>query len=109
MKKYVYLIVVLFLSVSCSKEEHEYFATIYGIVSDYASNEPLGNATVVLSPGGVTKTTDDNGYFEFPDLTPQQYTITVQKTGYRSNRKSVIAVVNERTETNMLLTMNQQN
>lgn len=109
MKKYIYLIVLIVLSISCSKEEHEYFATIYGIISDYTSNEPVGNATIVLSPGGVTKTTDDNGYFEFSELTPQQYTITVQKTGYQSNRKSVTAVVNERTEANMLLTMNSQN
>ncbi len=103
MKKYIYLILLLILSVSCSKEEHEYFSTLYGVISDSESNEPISDATIVLSPGGETKTTDDNGYFEFPELTPQQYTITVQKTGYQSNRKSVTAVVNEKTEANILL------
>lgn len=103
MKRYLYLAVLSVLLMACSKEEHEYFSTLYGVISDSESNEPISDAIVVLSPGGETKTTDDNGYFEFLELTPQQYTITVQKTGYQSNRKSVTAVVNEKTEANILL------
>jgi hypothetical protein len=37
----------------------------------------------------------DDGRFEFKDLEAVQYTITVQKTGYQTNRKTVTAVAGE--------------
>jgi hypothetical protein len=91
---------------SCSKTEYDPFATLYGTVSDSETGDPISNATVVLSPGGKTKTTGADGRYEFPDLDAAQYTITVQKTGYQTNRKTVTAVVSESTEANIPLTKN---
>jgi len=88
----------------CSKKEQDMFATLYGVVSDSATGELISGASVVLSPGGKTKTTGTDGRFEFNDLDPAQYTITVQKTGYSTNRKTVTAVVNESIEANIPLT-----
>ncbi len=88
---------------SCSKEEHNLSATLYGVISDHETGEPIGNVSVVLSPGGKTKTTGSDGTFEFPDLDPAQYTITVQKAGYQTNRKTVTAVISEKTEANIPL------
>ena len=106
--KRIFLMCVAALGIlcGCDKKEYDSFATVYGTVNDVATGEPLENANVVLSPGGKTKTTGTDGRFEFADLDPQQYTITVQKTGYQTNRKTVTAVVAEKTEANITLTAN---
>jgi len=88
----------------CSEDEYDMFATLYGVVSDHYTGDPLGSATVTLSPGGKTFVTGSDGRFEFNDLEPMQYTITVQKTGYQTNRKTVTAVVGEKTPANIPLT-----
>ena len=90
----------------CVKPEYELYATIYGVISDHDTGEPIAVASVVLSPGGKTKTTGSDGRYEFTDLDAQQYTITVQKTGYKTNRKTVNAVPAESTEVNIPLTKN---
>ncbi len=105
MKKMILIcLIMLPLLTACNKEEFDSFGTIYGIVSDSSTGNPLGNATVILSPGGETKTTGNDGYFEFKDVTPRQYTVSVQKVGYLSNRKSITAIVGESVETNISLT-----
>ena len=105
MKKYYYVcLATLFMfATGCSKTEYDNFASLYGVVSDNATGAPVTNATIVLSPGGTTKTTGNDGRFEFSELEPQQYTVTVQKAGYQTNRKSVTAVVGERIEVNITL------
>ena len=102
----ILLIYALLLGVfaGCTKEEHNLYATIYGVISDHETGEPIANASVVLSPGGKTKTTGTDGQYEFLDLDAAQYTITVQKTGYQTNRKTVTAVAAEKTEANIPLT-----
>jgi len=107
MKKFILLTGCVLLLVcfgSCNKKEHEMFAMLYGIVNDHETGELIAGASVVLSPGGRTQTTGVDGRYEFLDLDPQQYTITVQKTGYQTNRKTVTAVVGEKTEANIPLT-----
>jgi len=95
---------LLLVCAGCSKTEPNLYATLYGIVSDSETGEPIANANVALSPGGKTKTTGTDGQYEFLSLDPQQYTITVQKTGYQTNRKTVTAVSSEKTEANIPLT-----
>lgn len=90
----------------CAKEEHSIYATLYGAVTDSETVQPISGATVTLSPGGKTQTTGANGSYEFADLDAQQYTLTVQKTGYQTNRKTVTAVAAEKTEANITLTKN---
>lgn len=92
------------LFTACSSSDHDVYSTIYGIVSDAATGEPIESATVQLSPGGATKLTGSDGYFEFNDLTSQQYTVTVQKDGYSTNRKSITAVLGEKNHLNITLT-----
>ncbi|MBQ7661840.1 MAG: carboxypeptidase regulatory-like domain-containing protein [Prevotella sp.] len=105
MKKILLLcLMALPLFLSCTKEENDSFGTLYGVVSDVKTGSPLDNVTVTLSPGGTTKLTGSDGLFEYSELTPQQYTITVQKTGYQTNRKTLSAVVGEKTEANITMT-----
>lgn len=105
MKKIILLcLMTLPILLSCSKEEQDSFGTLYGVVSDAKTGNPLDNVTVTLSPGGTTKQTGSDGQFEFAELTPQQYTITVQKTGYHTNRKTLSAIVGEKTQANITMT-----
>ena len=110
MKKVIWLLSCIILTgmySGCAKKEHDMYASLYGTISDHEKGEPISNASVVLSPGGKTKTTGTDGYYEFNDLDPRQYTITVQKSGYTTNRKTINAVVGEKTEANILLTKNE--
>lgn len=108
MKKILFLcLMALPLLFSCSKEEQDSFGTLYGVVSNTQTGDPLSNVTVTLSPGGTTKLTGSDGLFEYSELTPQQYTITVQKAGYQTNRKTLSAVVGEKTEANITMTPQQ--
>ena len=106
MKKIINILIVLLplLFSSCTSSEYDVFASVYGIVSDNTTGEPISGATVQLSPGGATQLTGSDGYFEFDDLTPQQYTVTVQKDGYLTNRKNVTAVLGTKTNANITLT-----
>ena len=89
---------------SCSKEEQDSFGTLYGIVTNSQTGDAISSVTVTLSPGGTTKLTGSDGLFEYNELTPQQYTITVQKPGYQTNRKYVSAVVGEKVQVNITMT-----
>ena len=98
------VLLIVFTASSCKKKEYNMFADLYGIVTDFDSNDQISGATVTLSPGGKTQVTGADGRFEFLDLDPQQYTITVQKAGYQTNRKTITAVIGEKTEANIQLT-----
>jgi len=110
MKKIVFLGIATLLLIivsSCSKEEISTYSGLYGIVSNAATADALSGVSVVLSPGGVSQVTGDDGRFQFNDLDPAQYTITVQKPGYQTNRKTVTAVARQQTEAN--ITMSKSN
>ena len=90
---------------SCSNtNDYEIFGSIHGTVTDFSSGQPLENATVVLSPTGLSKSTDTDGYFKFESLETQQYTITVQKQGYQPNRKTVTAIAGEDIQADVQIT-----
>jgi hypothetical protein len=91
---------------SCSQKKYNLFGSISGTVSDVATEEPISGAEIGLSPGGKTKTTAADGRFEFKDLEPAQYTITVQKTGYTTNRKTVKVEADENENASIQLTKN---
>ena len=89
----------------CSEDDYEIFATIYGTVTDYQTGAPLENASIVLSPSGVTKQTDAGGNYRFEKLDVQQYVVTVQKTGYQPNRKTITAISGEALQVDIQLTI----
>lgn len=89
---------------SCSKDpDFEVFATLHGIVLDDASGECIPGATVTLSPSGRTQTTGSDGRYQFSEVDAMQYTVTVQKPGYSTNRKIVNVISGEATEANITL------
>jgi hypothetical protein len=110
MKKYLFMLgcTLIFTVFSiCTNDPTETFATLYGVVNDAETSDPIAGATITLSPGGKTQLTGADGRFEFVDLDAAQYTVTVQKTGYQTNRKTVTAVATEKTEANIPLKKNE--
>ena len=88
---YLLCISILAWGYSCSQEE-SLPGTIYGVVSDKATGEPVRSAGVELSPVGLKTITGTEGQFEFAELAPGGYTLYVTKTGYADYASSVIEV-----------------
>lgn len=55
---------------------------IYGIVSDFATGEPVANANVQLRPTGETTLTGSDGRYEFKGIDKGDYSISVSKVEY---------------------------
>lgn len=68
------------------------FGSIYGIVSDAESGEPVRGASVVLSPTNFSTVTGSDGHYEFTDLEAGQYKIQVQAHGYNTNSRQISVV-----------------
>ena len=101
-------VILLTAMFSCKPDVYDTFGEIYGVVTDMDTEEPVVNAIVVLSPGGSSLMTGADGRYEYKALEPQQYTITVQKNGYSTNRKSVTVVLGEKTEANISIRKNDE-
>lgn len=108
MKKLFFLlsfVVAMSVCMSSCAEEEDYavFSTLHGIVTDDVTAECISGATVTLSPGGKTQTTGSDGRYQFSEIDAMQYTVTVQKSGYNTNRKMVTVISGEATEANVSL------
>ena len=68
----------------CKKDTDEEITTgtIYGTVTDYATGQPIGNASVRLRPGGETTLTGSNGTYEFKDINAGKYSLSLSKAEY---------------------------
>lgn len=56
--------------------------SIYGVITDFATGEPIHNANVQLRPSGETTLTGSDGMYEFLDIPDGNYSITVSKAEY---------------------------
>lgn len=71
---------------------------ICGVVTDFATGEPVKNANVQLRPSGETTLTGTDGYYEFNDIKAGDYSITVSKIEYTDLIDNyVISVVPDKT------------
>jgi len=108
MRKYIAFFLSIFaLTVfsGCNNyEDLDLYGTITGQVSDKESGEPIQSAAITLSPGGLTTVSGSDGVFEYINLEPQQYTVTVQMDGYVTNRKSVTVIAGESLRADIPLT-----
>ena len=95
MKKSLYLLLGILLICgiyqACAPDV-ELPGSIYGIVADKATGEPIKSAGVELSPGGLKTITGSEGQFEFTELDPGKYTLLITKTGYIDGVSSTIEV-----------------
>lgn len=80
----------LVLVASCSKDAEVLTGSISGFVSDYTNaNTAIAGATVTLNSMGRTKTTGSDGRYEFTDLEPGTYSISVSANEYQTTTKQV--------------------
>lgn len=83
------LLLLSFAIVSCEKEDLG-TATIYGIVSDKATGEPIKKAGVELLPTGLKTVTGTDGRFEFVNLKAGSYQVYITQAGYGEVKSSTI-------------------
>lgn len=95
MKRILFLAIAVCLLAACQPTTYNNYSTISGYVYDNSDGSQIQNATITLSPSGKNTFTGSDGFFQFNDLDPMQYTLTAQKEGYSSNRKSITAVAGE--------------
>lgn len=93
MKRFLYLTVLIpLLFIGCETRIIDITGTLSGTVVEMATGDIIAGALVTLAPGGKNTYTGMDGFFEFQDLEAQQYDITVQATGYRSDFKRITIV-----------------
>lgn len=104
--KRVVLFLVILSCVACTPIDIDMFSTISGTVVDADTTNPIEGVSVILSPTGRNAITGSDGYFEFSNLEALQYTITVQKNDYSTNRKTINAIAGE--TNNFTITMKKK-
>ena len=97
------MLLALVMIVGCEPVTYEVFATVSGTVVDATTMEPIEGVSVQLSPSSKNMVTGANGRFEFAEMDAMQYTITVMKAGYSTNRKLVNAIAGETTDVSITM------
>lgn len=100
---YFILSVVFTTLISCDPITYDTFGTISGTVVEMSTGDVVEGALVTLSPTGKNTYTGSDGFFEIQNLEAQQYTLTVQATGYSTNRKTVTVVAGSVERVNIVL------
>lgn len=88
---FLFIVLICGIYQACTPDV-ELPGTIYGVVADKATGEPIKSAGVELSPCGLKTITGSEGQFEFAELAPGKYTLLVTKTGYIDAVSSIIDV-----------------
>jgi hypothetical protein len=79
--------IALCLVTSCKKENP--VGRIQGLVTNYATSEPIQGVNISLSPTGASAVTGSDGRYEFNNLEPGNYTVQGTKSGFESNTKNI--------------------
>ncbi len=66
--------------------------SINGKVTDSESGLPLEGATVIVENSNFFTVTDENGYFQIPDLPTSSYNVTAKFIGFKSQTKFNVIV-----------------
>lgn len=104
-------VALLLFANACTKTEYDLMGNISGIVieigDDNVSGDPIQGALVTISPTLKNTYTGSDGKFEFKDLEGDQYTVTVQKTGYKTNRVNASVGAGETTKISLTMEKKQ--
>lgn len=106
MKELFYTVACLvagLFAAGCSEDETPGFGSVYGIVTDADTHQPVYGASVTLSPGNLSTTTGDDGHFEFTELEAGQYKLQIQASGYQTNSRQLQVNAGGRTTGDMIL------
>jgi len=78
----ILIVTVLFLGCSEDKIEFEQYGIIKGKIIEANNFEPIKNAKVSISPSNNATFTDENGEYEFLDISEGDYAIKAEKNGF---------------------------
>jgi len=102
---FLLLIAICFLCFTCKKERT---ASVYGVVSDSKTHEPIEGVTVSISSGVDWVITESDGYYEFNNINLRNNTmdfiISVICMGYKTKEVEVTLLRNDRKEVNIEMT-----
>ena len=90
------IIGIALCAVSCSEDVVSTFGSVYGIVTDAETGEPLRNVSITLSPGNETTVTGNDGHYEFADLEAGLYKLQFSLYGYATTSRQVTVVAGKR-------------
>ncbi len=88
----LFAIAALCVSFTACKQEVEAPAevgSIYGVVSNSETGEPIQGVAVTLSPSNLTTVTGNDGHYEFVEVEAGQYKIFCQANGFEPNYKPI--------------------
>lgn len=88
-KSFICLLLTIFYIASCTQPVVEVFGSISGYVVDEDSGAAIGGARVTLTPTGSSQVTSTDGEFLFDNLDTQEYTLSIQKDGYKDLSQKV--------------------
>ncbi len=89
----LFLGIVLF--VTCKKEPIETTGHIQGTIKN-TENQPIEGVSVEINTSPEqSATTSSDGFYEFKDLSPDKYQISVSKTGFETDSKNVDVIVGD--------------
>lgn len=80
---------LLLLLSACSKSEVDLQGIVRGHIVNALNDEPIQGVAVTMSPGGKTTITGSDGFFEFTELDPGQYSLQAQKSEFKTNYKQI--------------------
>lgn len=90
------VLLILLILTGCAKDEVNPFGSIYGVVVDSSNSSPLQGARITLTPTGKSTVTGNDGSYEFVDIEPGNYKVTVQADGFNPTMKNVTVVAGEK-------------
>lgn len=106
---------------SCTKDDDSKSGSIYGIVAEEGTAEPIRGVSVVLYQGNVIanpykgdldfepttavsrSTTYDDGHFEFTDLKPNKYLVEVENSKYYGQSDPISVESGRQTKVDILV------
>jgi hypothetical protein len=101
MKKYIYIISLLYIAtfVSCESEKLDilYYGTINGTVIDSETYLPVQGALISTTPASIAVLTDAKGKFSIPKVKEGDVAVNIKKKDYLTNSISVAIYKNEST------------
>jgi len=105
------LLVTLLLLSFCTEEpfEPEIKGSISGKVLDQETNNPIENATIQTDPATDIILTDTNGIYEISDVDTGRYSVTAEKSHYRSKLHKIVVEEKENSQVIFLLENTKKN
>ena len=103
-KLLLFLLTFPFLFTACSEDEIPMFGSVYGVVSDSATGQPISGASITLSPGNFTYVTGSDGHYQFTDLEAGSYKVNCLANGYNANSRQITIYAGGNSTCDFLLT-----